>query len=538
MEYSSKSTFGKRLASFLLVFVLVSSTILPALSQPAQAQGIPIMNIYQDVLRPVLKTVAQLIAKKMLDEMVRSSIQWANTGFEGGPAFVTNPAQFFSGIADGVAGDYIMNDANFGFLCSPFQAQIRLSIRNAYAGPAYSPQCTLSEIADNIEGFYENFSEGGWDTWFAMTQNDMNNPYGAYIEITGDLDARIAERLNIEDKKLGWSSGFKSKGDCVRYDNASAGGDEANAGDLDYDPGQSVGTGECIEYGPDKTPGKVIADQVNKSLGVGVDKLVSAKEIDELISAFATGLLSRFVFGPQGLFSSNSNDYNPQEPPPVDGRPPLPTWIPCANEGERCEFRGTAQVRFGSSGIYNTMTLTSGTECTIAIFGDPAPGKTKGCEYSYATQGSGTHPPLKVSCRPTIASAPLDESIPVYDGRDGVGDASNMLAATATWVATISGGSGRIAKIAWGDLQWDDTRTGFWEKPFAGGGNWWREFPMASSTDPVTGITTLTQKRHYIGGGNAVEHSRNANLTVIDSDPLVSPVIEAFCIGQIFIFKP
>jgi hypothetical protein len=75
------------------------------------------------------------------------------------------------------------------------------------------------------------------------------------------------------------------------------------------------------------------------------------------------------------------------------GAPPPPTsgWTFCAREGDTCSFSGTQQVRYGANGLYATRTLSGGTACTNAVFGDPAPGMAKQCDTaatSTSTTGS------------------------------------------------------------------------------------------------------------------------------------------------------
>jgi len=65
------------------------------------------------------------------------------------------------------------------------------------------------------------------------------------------------------------------------------------------------------------------------------------------------------------------------------------TWTVCANEGGTCAFSGTQQVRYGANGLYAYKTLTGGTACTNAVFGDPAPGLPKQC----AIGGTSVAPP-------------------------------------------------------------------------------------------------------------------------------------------------
>ena len=54
-------------------------------------------------------------------------------------------------------------------------------------------------------------------------------------------------------------------------------------------------------------------------------------------------------------------------------------WSVCAPEGSNCAFTGTQEVRYGANGSYFYKTLTNGTACTNAVFGDPAYGIRKDC---------------------------------------------------------------------------------------------------------------------------------------------------------------
>ena len=65
-----------------------------------------------------------------------------------------------------------------------------------------------------------------------------------------------------------------------------------------------------------------------------------------------------------------------QEPAPSDG------WTFCASEFGHCAFTGTRQVRYGADGHYVYATLTDGTPCSNAVFGDPVAGVLKQCHTS------------------------------------------------------------------------------------------------------------------------------------------------------------
>ena len=73
-------------------------------------------------------------------------------------------------------------------------------------------------------------------------------------------------------------------------------------------------------------------------------------------------------------------------PPP----PPTSGWTFCAREGDTCSFSGTQQVRYGANGLYAYRTLTGGTACSNAAFGDPAPGMAKQCDTDATATSTGT----------------------------------------------------------------------------------------------------------------------------------------------------
>ena len=61
---------------------------------------------------------------------------------------------------------------------------------------------------------------------------------------------------------------------------------------------------------------------------------------------------------------------------------PPNTWITCSNEGETCAFSGTATVRYGVDSRYYEGVFTDTVGCSNAIFGDPAFGTRKSCQYN------------------------------------------------------------------------------------------------------------------------------------------------------------
>jgi hypothetical protein len=55
-------------------------------------------------------------------------------------------------------------------------------------------------------------------------------------------------------------------------------------------------------------------------------------------------------------------------------------WRNCAQEGQTCDVRGRAVVRYGDQGRWNTRTVSGPVACNNDTFGDPAPERRKRCQ--------------------------------------------------------------------------------------------------------------------------------------------------------------
>jgi hypothetical protein len=171
----------------------------------------------------------------------------------------------------------------------------------------------LTDAVSNIEAFYDNFDEGGWNAWFVMTQNEVNNPYGAYLAAQAELDSRLASAIGLEVQELSWTQGFQSIKTCAVWEDRVVIGADGNAqtvpnpADPNGPPIPQTERGKCLVPGQTVTPGSIIHSQLDKALGSGIAKLISAQSIDQLISAFAAGLLNKYVFNSsRGLFASDT----------------------------------------------------------------------------------------------------------------------------------------------------------------------------------------------------------------------------------------
>lgn len=296
----------KILATICMSLVLVAGVAVPQRAEAAFGIGDIVLdpvNLIQNTLSYVvgdkvaikeyiLDTLAWEIINLAIDQMTQDIVTWINSGFNGSPAFLQDPGRFLTGVADRAAGGFL-DELGAGFLCSPFEADIRLALEIQYYDPGtdlsdrYS--CTLSDAIGNVEQFLENdLSQGGLRQFFEITAVPTNNPYLVAIDLKGELEARTSEAVLTEERTLGWNSGFLSKRECKE------GQEEPNC------------TGDIL------TPGDTIQHQLNESLGVGRDRLLIADEMNEIIGALMGQLVQQALGGAGGLLGvSTSHGGNP-----------------------------------------------------------------------------------------------------------------------------------------------------------------------------------------------------------------------------------
>ncbi len=238
-------------------------------------------NIKEFALDPIAWAVAKLVIK----QMTRSIVNWINSGFDGNPAFVTDLNGFLADVADQVIGSFI-EGKGLGFLCDPFQLQIRTSLALKYKTFEDKISCRLTSVIDNVDNFLAgDFSEGGWPGWFELTTQD--NPYVRYLQADAELSARLVNAKGQEVKLLDFGGGFLSWRECK-------------------DTNGPVGTPGYSIYGPNiqcetVTPGKFIESQLENVAGSGIRQLELADEIDEIVGALISQLVTQTLAGSGGL---------------------------------------------------------------------------------------------------------------------------------------------------------------------------------------------------------------------------------------------
>jgi hypothetical protein len=275
--------------------------------------------------------IAWSLAKTVLHALTGSVVNWINSGFQGSPAFLTNPEGYFMNLGDQITGAFIDNDSVLKKLvCSPFSVDIRLALALGQTNDKTVPYtCTLSSIINKVKnlpnsitvngqsigGFMGgDFSQGGWPAFIAIGEPN-NNETGLYLQAHSDLLEQIGAKQGQVQQQLLQGNGFLSWQSCtaVSANNlTTATNPEAHP---NYFGATSDGSGGSVtasvaangstQYQDCKTetPGSIINSSLVKSLGSSVDELNLTSDINEIVNALFSQLLIKTLSG--GLFSAS-----------------------------------------------------------------------------------------------------------------------------------------------------------------------------------------------------------------------------------------
>lgn len=355
----------KILVKYLVTtFLIISISLSPLIIKPVHAQWVvfdPITEVSTTAEGPIkefgLDTIAWLIVNMVIERIAASTVNWINSGFQGSPAFVTDPDSYFKNIGNQVAGQVIYNHPDLKFMCADFSAKVRIALTKNYIRPFGDYQCTLSGVVDNFDNFMNDFYQGGWDGFIEVSQRSQSNPLGLYNQQKNQLNVTLGSSLGQKREELNWGSGFLSYKSCEQYDEGAAGqtvaagqilvGIDAEGNEIYAEhPEQKLPDipPKCIKT-KTNTPGSVISEQLNKTLGIGNERLQVGDEINEIISALLNQLVSKALGavgkGLRSLSSPGSGDHGGSFATELQGatawkdRIPMPTGGVCPARYEK-----------------------------------------------------------------------------------------------------------------------------------------------------------------------------------------------------------
>jgi len=238
----------------------------------------------------VLDGIFRDIAQRALQQMTGDILTYLNSGLDGNPAFVTDVLQYLQDITDEAASDFIYG-GELSTLCTPFQLDVRIALAARFqednkSGFKKKAECTIDNPGVDVGAFLSGeFNAGGWSVWFETVLNPENTAIGALAAGTVAMNNDAAAKRYAAEKEADWGQGILSKKSCV-----------------------TVGAGNLArEVCTITTPGALIKDQGSKALGSGIDALLNADEMNEVIGALFGNLAKEAITGVNGMLGLGGN---------------------------------------------------------------------------------------------------------------------------------------------------------------------------------------------------------------------------------------
>ncbi len=274
-----------------------------------------------------LKAIGKVMVKLLLQKLTQSMVDWINNGFNGKPAFIQSPGQFFGDIAK---NEFLQFGAEmnppelYPFARAFLQTQANAFKKKFHDNAKYSLDKLIYETTPNCQdengiqircgaiAFYQNFNNGGWNAWANATL-PQNNPVGFQIIASNELQDRLRglskSTGEIIQDSLNWSGGFLNQEHCIspahnisRAEDAEAlktfGNNGPTAKDLSdwkYEYGNEPIPRRCTGGFENITPGKLVAEAATRVTAYPENDYLKADDLNDAIAAILDATLNHFA---------------------------------------------------------------------------------------------------------------------------------------------------------------------------------------------------------------------------------------------------
>lgn len=275
-----------------------------------------------------LDALAYGVAQRILSALTENVITWIKGGFHGSPSFAVDTQQIIDDIVESAAGDMIREVKNLS-VCQ-FSADVNFvddladSIALSTAKKKkkkFVPTCPFESNLNFTFGaseFYNDFNRGGW-ALFGAALEAGGSPYDVQIATADELERRKQTKTAASDKKLSWSNGFT---DIVDTDNCNYPEEmghlvaiykahKASPSSVTPEELAEIGGIDAASvkawdaaYCKTTTPGKIVGDQLTKTLGMDMDRLGFADNMNKIISAFLDVMTQKAL---RGVFTKKAS---------------------------------------------------------------------------------------------------------------------------------------------------------------------------------------------------------------------------------------
>ncbi len=239
-------------------------------------------NVFKECILDALAWAAKNL---VYEYVLKNIVNWINKGFDNGPAFLSDPDSFFRQLTFAALDGFIEESGLDAYLCEPFKDTIMNHMRSIKLTASFKKyKCSLQDLANGggIAGYKKmvlegnlDFKGGGFAGAMALARAG-NNGYSAIFNVENEAREKINNVVNTESALLTMGDGFFS----LRCDMNNDGVKEV-----------------C-------TPGNFVGKQINNWMNGGLDQLMSADEVSEIVAAIVSTLVQKVLFdGEKGLLA-------------------------------------------------------------------------------------------------------------------------------------------------------------------------------------------------------------------------------------------
>ena len=245
-----------------------------------------------EMLTQAKNIASESVMRQVLAMLTNQIITWIQGGGE--PQFVSDWQGFLLDAADKAGGLFVDKYLGAGWLCESFDLDIKFALLDV---PTFEERvdCTILDITENIDDFYNDFSKGGWKGWIELTK-PQNNFYGAYLIAQEEKIQKADEAREAALKDAEAGGGFLSIKACIKghiedYQGNTFG--KCNSKESCENMEESV-SGEDFFACDQKTvitPGTILSDVTSKAVNQPI------KMLEDSISGMASemGVLGPYI---------------------------------------------------------------------------------------------------------------------------------------------------------------------------------------------------------------------------------------------------
>lgn len=294
----------------------------------------------------LLEQALMAIARRALQEITKSTVNWINSGFHGSPLFLENPGSFFNDIAKSEIKN-LVDTFGYDSLKFPYGKDFALNTIASYKRTLESKTAyTMSSIITNpvqLRNYQLNFNSGGWNAFLTNTQYPQNNYVGFQLTAVEELARRVQGTAQTAAGKvkdtLQYGQGFLSPQTCPSNPKYNNGVNEFQKPRFDEKkyrddhPSSNCTDQACLDRWRDDyeaakakweedntckgglkntTPGSVVSNQITTAMGSQFRQSELGAAMGNSLSQIFDALLNKFL--DEGL-TALSSSINPKTTP-------------------------------------------------------------------------------------------------------------------------------------------------------------------------------------------------------------------------------